>query len=110
MSEEEQKKCQATSLSVRKFPLDQIVPDENGRYWFQVAGMREPEELYIFEDGTTPIHRAEAFLESCVAYPITDDVVYKIIYEEVDAYFSGDKSARDACNVIQSRVQLYLDE
>ena len=110
LSEEEQKKCQATSLSVRKFPLDQIVPDENGRYWFQVAGMREPEELYIFEDGTTPIHRAEAFLESCVAYPITDDVVYKIIYEEVDAYFSGDKSARDACNVIQSRVQLYLDE
>lgn len=110
LSEKEQKKCQATSLSVRKFPLDQIVPDENGKVWFQVAGMREPEELYIFEDGTTPIHRAEAFLESCVAYPITDNVVYKILYEELDAYFSGDKSARDACNIIQSRVQLYLDE
>lgn len=110
LSEKEQKNCRAQALSVRKFPLDQIVPDENGEVWFQVPGMRDPEKLYFFEDGTTPIHRAEAFLESCVAYPITDDVVYKIIYEEVDAYFSGDKSARDACNVIQSRVQLYLDE
>ncbi len=33
-----------------------------------------------------------------------------IIEEETPAYFSGSKSAREVCDILQNRVQLYLDE
>jgi hypothetical protein len=36
--------------------------------------------------------------------------VYEIISEEAEAYFSGNKSAKDVCSVIQSRVNIYINE
>lgn len=36
--------------------------------------------------------------------------VARIVYEEAPAYFSGSKTAREVCDVMQNRVQLYLDE
>lgn len=38
------------------------------------------------------------------------DFVFDIIAEEAPAYFEGDKSAQSVCDIIQNRVQLYLDE
>lgn len=39
-----------------------------------------------------------------------DDEILSIITEEADSYFSGDKSAADTAAVIQSRVQIYVNE
>ena len=97
-------------LGVLKYPLEKIVPDEEGRYWFHAPGMKDRKELYVFEDGTTSAHRAEAFLESCVALPITDSVIDRIIYEELDAMFAGDKTPEETCKIIQNRVWLYIKE
>lgn len=36
--------------------------------------------------------------------------IQTIIDEEVSAYFKGQKNIEDVCAIIQSRVQLYLDE
>ena len=36
--------------------------------------------------------------------------VQNIIMEESEAYFSGQKSAEDVAKIIQSRVQIYVDE
>ncbi len=36
--------------------------------------------------------------------------VTNIVNEEAESFFSGQKSARDAAGIIQSRVQLYVDE
>ena len=36
--------------------------------------------------------------------------IISIIWEEADTFFEGEKSARDAAKVIQSRVSLYLME
>lgn len=33
-----------------------------------------------------------------------------IILEETPAYFSGSKSAQEVCDILQNRIQLYLDE
>ena len=33
-----------------------------------------------------------------------------IMTEEAAAFFSGDKDAAEAAEIVQSRVQLYLDE
>ncbi|MCM1540072.1 MAG: extracellular solute-binding protein [Blautia sp.] len=39
-----------------------------------------------------------------------NDNVLNIINEEMGAFYSGQKSAQDTANVIQSRVQIYVDE
>ena len=39
-----------------------------------------------------------------------DDSVYKIITEEVSAYFSGQKTAKEVAQIIQSRVSIYVHE
>ena len=36
--------------------------------------------------------------------------VARIVLEEVEGYFAGNKSAEEAAQIIQNRVQLYLDE
>ena len=39
-----------------------------------------------------------------------DQIVYDIIQEEAQAYFSGQKSALDTATIIQSRVTIYVNE
>ena len=36
--------------------------------------------------------------------------VESIVFEEAAAYFAGSRTAGEVCDIIQSRVQLYLDE
>lgn len=38
------------------------------------------------------------------------DPTYDIVWEECGAYFAGDRTARETAEIIQNRVQLYLDE
>lgn len=38
------------------------------------------------------------------------DEITTILYEEVQACFTGDKDAAETARLIQNRVQLYLDE
>ena len=40
----------------------------------------------------------------------TDLELRTIIFDEVDAYFSGQKSAEATADVIQNRVEIYLSE
>lgn len=54
------------------------------------------ETLEAYEDARYVPRRAEAVLE--------------IVYEEAEGYIEGDRSKEDVINVIQNRVQLYLDE
>ena len=39
-----------------------------------------------------------------------DMIISKIIIEEAESYFSGEKSAEEAAKIIQSKVSLYLQE
>ncbi|MCD8326753.1 MAG: hypothetical protein LUC90_08790 [Lachnospiraceae bacterium] len=38
------------------------------------------------------------------------DEVTNIIFEEADAYFSGQKTVDDVCEIIQSRMSIYISE
>ncbi len=40
----------------------------------------------------------------------SDEELVNIIKEEAEAYFSGQKTAKDVANVIQSRAQIYVNE
>lgn len=37
------------------------------------------------------------------------EAVFDMIYEETESYFAGDKSAQEVLDILQNRVQLYLD-
>ncbi len=56
------------------------------------------------------VARVDAFLESLTQCYQYDDAMMKIILEEASAYFSGQKSAEEIANLIQSRVSIYVAE
>ena len=62
------------------------------------------------EDGTTALHRGADFLESCTAMPRKYYQINSILSEELTAMYSENKPARTTAEIINSRVQLYLDE
>lgn len=39
-----------------------------------------------------------------------DTTIYNIIMEETEAYFAGQKTAEEVAEIIQTRVQIYVDE
>ena len=61
-------------------------------------------------DGTSYMPEYLALMDSCAVWPNGDNPITDMIWEEAEAFFSGDKDARTVANIIQSRVQLYLDE
>ncbi|MCM1027288.1 MAG: ABC transporter substrate-binding protein [Roseburia sp.] len=95
-------------LSVRKLsPEDYIVEDGSGRLLFLGNASLE---IPVFEDGSTALHRAKDFLESCVAPPLNYTQLNQIIQEELSAMHAERKSAETAAEIINSRIQNYLDE
>lgn len=92
-------------LGVRKFSLNDLEQDEDGSYLWR------GEEVSVFEDGTTTLHKAKEFLESCVPAPIVDPVLSQILSEELEALYSDNtKDPRAVADIIDRRIQIYLDE
>lgn len=109
LGEEGQKQKDGQYLSVRRLsPEDYIVKEESGRLVF-MGGMNA-REVPVFGDGSTALHRAAAFLESCEAAPSVDFRITAIILEELDTMYAEGKPAHTAAGIINRRVQLYLDE
>ncbi|MCR5755639.1 MAG: extracellular solute-binding protein [Acetatifactor sp.] len=55
------------------------------------------------------IRKFRTAFEGAGAIPEVDDI-YSIIGEEAPAYFDGDKSAQEVADIMNNRIQLYLDE
>lgn len=109
LGEELQSKKNMLCLSVRKLdPEDYIVKEESGRLVF--LGGEDATEVPVFQDGSTSLHRAKDFLESCVAVPPGYSQISQIISEELNAMYAENKSSKTTAGNINNRVQLYLDE
>lgn len=107
--EEMQAKPRGLCLSAcRLIPEDYIVLEESGRPVF--LGGKNALEVPVFPDGTTALHRAGRFLESCTAVPRSYSQITKMVSEELDAMYAQDRSPEAVAEIINSRVQLYLDE
>ena len=44
-------------------------------------------------------------IDNMYCYDLTD-----ILYEELDMFFAGDRSAQETAKIIQGRIELYLGE
>ena len=64
----------------------------------------------VVSDGTPVMDKYKALLESCVPYPDEYEEITEIVWEEGQAYIEGDKSASEVAEIIDNRIQLYLDE
>lgn len=91
-------------LSVRRFHEDEIELSPEGEYLWR------GEKLSVLKDGSTSLQRAISFLESCIPAPTLHPELMKIISEELEAFYAGDKSARQTAEIIDGRIQVYLDE
>ena len=49
-------------------------------------------------------------ISKCIAFDAASEEINKIIEEEAQAYFAGDKTAQEAAGLIQNRVKLYVSE
>lgn len=67
-------------------------------------------EIEAKPDGTSYLPEYLEFMDSCRNDSGRTEPIEEIISEEVDAFFNGDKDARTVANIIQSRVQTYLNE
>ncbi|MDE6673460.1 MAG: hypothetical protein K2K19_01415, partial [Acetatifactor sp.] len=78
-----------------------IIFVRDGKYSVEVDGK---------PDGTTYLPEYLDYLSSCKTLSGVTDPIIDIVREEAQPFFDGDKDARTVAGIIQSRVQLYLDE
>ena len=109
MNEENQR--ETGGLMVRKDVMrNNVVKAEWDNSYEFYCGNKSYRSLVTKEDGSTYVEDYIAFLDSCAAWPTEADAIRAIIWEEVEAYFNGDKDVETVTDIIQSRVKLYLKE
>lgn len=119
LSEEYQKNLES-SLPVNRQIFEAWAKEETLRpYTVDEDGKKEEYDLTLYRDGKAvavpPLDQGQleeviALVESASATPFEDAHVIHIIEEEMGGYFSGQKTVEDTAAVIQSRVQIYVQE
>ena len=66
----------------------------------------------FFQQGITEddIQKLTQMLEGLDTVMRYDAAVFNIVFEELDGYYNGIRTAEEAAQIIQNRVQTYLDE
>lgn len=81
---------------------------------FDVYLMKPYSAVYTFQDDNPSEETAEAIRKMVEDMRVEQSAMvgqpYVIIQEEIQAYFAGDKTVEQCADIIQNRVQLYLDE
>ena len=89
----------------------EVLKDENGQPIPTLGSTWYGDWIYEFHVSTqTEMDEEYKVITEARASQGIDDQILSIIKEEAAAYFAGQKSAADVAGVIQSRVQLYVNE
>ena len=112
-------------MSVNRADLDAMIEqftqkvyekDENGKpvlqpinSWWMDDG-KEGQEIKIMPAEQADVDQFMAIIDSAKPVSGYDQDVYNLVSAEVQAFFSGQKSARDVANVVQSKMQTYVNE
>ncbi len=88
-------------------------------FWEDENGIKNYYDNYYYVDGVENIvptmtqedvDYIKNIIKSCTKSSYQNEQILSIIEEEASACFAKQKSAEDVCNIIQSRVQLYINE
>ena len=66
--------------------------------------------LPVKADGSTYLNEYVEYIKSAVPLPDRSDDLFNMVYEEAESYFNSDKTVDEVTEIIQNRVQLYLEE
>lgn len=67
------------------------------------------EEVLLQPISKESIDKLWSIIENAKPKSNRAEAVFDMIYEETESYFAGDKSAQEVLDILQNRVQLYLD-
>lgn len=117
---DEYQKSLTNSLPVNRQIFEEWALEETRRPYYTDENEEKVEyDLTLWQDGeeviVPPLSQEQldeliAYVESVTTIPFEDINVLNIINEELESYFSGQKKAEDTAAVIQSRVQMYVQE
>ena len=93
-------------------PIRQNIFNERAQKAATLEGYCFINDEFMLIPPMTPeqIDRAVDFIKGLHNMAFEDEVIMNIIYEEAESFFRGQKTAEDVADLIQNRVQLYLDE
>lgn len=63
-----------------------------------------------YEVKESDIEKVQNIIDNAIAEPYEYYLIRNIISEECESFFAGQKSAKDVCSIIQSRVAILLSE
>ena len=106
LSFETQSRLGFDGISVRSNMADRLIEFNEMYGYVWIAPSTGMLILQTFED---PTEEYNALLERCEPYHYNHEI-FDIVWEESQAYFSGDRDALAVTQAIDNRVQLYLDE
>lgn len=86
-----------------------VIPDWDNQPQFSM-GEGVYQLLPAKPDGTSYVEDYIEYMDSCILYPTADSTIAGIVWEETEPYFNGDKDLDSVVDIIQRRVQTYLDE
>lgn len=103
----------------RKYFKEQAQEATQKPYWIDSDGNKQEYDDTFWMNGeviTIPpmsqeqVDTAIAMIESIKKHPYVNNDIMNIINEDMGAFFSGQKSAKEVADTIQNRAQLYVDE
>ncbi len=108
------------SFPVLRSALDAQFEEAMTPEYVEIDGeqVEEPKTSWSYDEFSADIYAAtqeqideiKALIESTTEIESRNDEITNIISEEAAALFAGQKSAKDVADVIQSRVQIYVNE
>lgn len=115
------KAINGNGFPVRKTALDKQLKEEmEDEYYEDTDGSMKlrpknswttgESDVRVYAATQEQVDRIRALIETAQADSRMDEQLFRIIYEEAEAYFSGQKSAKEAAELVQNRVQTYLNE
>ena len=102
----------------RKYFMEQAQEATKKPYWINSDGEKVEYEDHFWMNGESitlspmsqeQVDAAVAMIESITKHPYINNDIMNIINEDMGAFFSGQKSAQEVADIIQNRVQLYVD-
>lgn len=93
-------------LGIRKITASDYYKEEDGKLY--LYGNRSI-EVPVFADGTNALERAAEFLEQCGGVSYIDSAVSGIVNEEICFMLDNGRSAAETAEILNNRVQLFLD-
>ena len=117
--EKRQNSSDIYAFPVNKKALEEkIKKEKNGPFTIEDGKEVYYDDFYYINDAKIQIPKPndkdikdfEEILENVNYIDIQDDKLLVIISEELDAFYSGQKSVDEIANILQSRVSIYLSE